>query len=37
MHRIYFVSRFVLPALALVSLLGHIKFGVSPLGFSTGR
>jgi hypothetical protein len=36
MHRIMFLSRFVLPALALAALLGHLKFGTHPDGFSTG-
>ena len=37
MHRILFLSRVVLPALALAALVGHLKLGFSPLGFSSGR
>jgi len=37
MHRILILSRVVLPALALAALVGHVKFGFSPLGFSSGR
>jgi hypothetical protein len=36
MHRIMFLSRLVLPALALAALLGHLKFGTGTNGFSTG-
>jgi hypothetical protein len=37
MHRVMTLSRVVLPALALAVLIGHVKFGFSPLGFSSGR
>jgi hypothetical protein len=37
MHRIMLFSRVVLPALALAALIGHVKFGFTPLGFSSGR
>jgi hypothetical protein len=34
MHRL---NGFALPALALVAMLAHYKWGVTPLGFSTGN
>jgi len=37
MHRIITVGRFALPALALAALIGHVKLGFVPLGFSSGR
>ena len=37
MHRIWFLSRFVLPALAVASLVGRLKFGTSIAGFSSGN
>lgn len=37
LHRILSLSRVVLPALALAALIGHVKLGFSPLGFSSGR
>jgi len=36
MHRTMFLSRLVLPALALAALLGHLKLGTGLGGFSTG-
>lgn len=36
MHRIMFLSRLVLPALALAAFVSFVKFGVHPAGFSTG-
>jgi hypothetical protein len=37
MHRIWVLSRFVLPALAIASLVGRLKFGTSIAGFSSGN
>jgi hypothetical protein len=37
MHRIITLGRFALPALALAALVGHLKLGFAPLGFSSGR
>jgi hypothetical protein len=37
MHRLWMLSRYVLPALAIASFFGHLKGGASPLGFSSGN
>jgi hypothetical protein len=37
MHRIWVLSRFVLPALAIASFVGRLKFGTSIAGFSSGN
>ena len=37
MHRIWVLSRFVLPALAIASLVGRLKFGTGIAGFSSGN
>ena len=35
MHKLWMLSRFILPALAIASFVGHLK--ASPLGFSSGN
>jgi len=35
MHRLWLLSRYVLPALAIASFVGHLK--ASPFGFSSGN
>jgi hypothetical protein len=37
MHKLWMLSRFILPALAIASFVGSFKWGVSPLGFSSGN
>jgi hypothetical protein len=37
MHKLWMISRFVLPALAIASFFGRLKWGMSPLGFSSGN
>ena len=37
MHRFLILSRFVLPALVIASLVGRLKFGTSIAGFSSGN
>jgi len=37
MHRIQLLGRVVLLALALAALVGHVKLGITPFGFSSGR
>ena len=37
MHRIWVLSRFVLPALVIASFVGRLKFGTSIAGFSSGN
>lgn len=37
MHRVVIFSRIMLPVLSLALLIGHVKFGVTPFGFSSGR
>jgi hypothetical protein len=37
MHRIWVLSRFVLPALAIASLVGRLRFGTGIAGFSSGN
>jgi hypothetical protein len=37
MHRIWLLSRFVLPALAIASLVGRLRFGTGIAGFSSGN
>jgi hypothetical protein len=37
MHRLWKFSRFILPALAIASFVGKVKWGVSPYGFSSGN
>jgi len=36
MHRLWMISRYALPALAILAGLGSLKWGVSPYGFSRG-
>jgi hypothetical protein len=37
MHRIWVLGRFLLPALAIASFVGKLKWGVSIAGFSSGN
>jgi hypothetical protein len=37
MHRIWLLSRFVLPALAIASRVGRLRFGTGIAGFSSGN
>ncbi len=37
MHRFWLLSRFVLPALAVASLVGRLKWGTGIAGFSSGN
>jgi hypothetical protein len=37
MHRFLVLSRFVLPALVIASLVGHFRLGTSIAGFSSGN
>jgi hypothetical protein len=37
MHKLWMLGRFVLPALALASFVGHAKTGATPFGFSSGN
>jgi hypothetical protein len=36
MHRFWRLSPYILPALAIASVLGHFKGGASIAGFSSG-
>ena len=37
MHRLWLLSKYVLPALVIASFFGHLKGGVSTSGFSSGH
>jgi hypothetical protein len=37
MHRLLTFSRYVLPALAVASFVGRLKWGTSIAGFSSGN
>lgn len=37
MHRLWSLSRYALPALALFGAVGQLKWGITPLGFSKGN
>jgi hypothetical protein len=37
MKRLLMLNAYVLPALAIAAFVGHVKFGVSPYGFSSGN
>jgi hypothetical protein len=37
MHRIWLLSRFILPVLAVASFAGKLKFGIGIAGFSSGN
>ena len=37
MHRLWRLSKYVLPALVIASFFGHLKGGVSTSGFSSGH
>jgi hypothetical protein len=37
MHRFWKLSAYFLPALVVASFFGHLKGGISPLGFSSGN
>jgi hypothetical protein len=37
MHKLWLLSSYVLPALAIVSFFGHLKGGSSIAGFSSGN
>ncbi len=37
MHRLWLLTSYVLPALAIASFVGHLKGGASIAGFSSGN
>jgi hypothetical protein len=37
MHRLWLLSKYVLPTLVIASFFGHLKGGVSTSGFSSGH
>jgi hypothetical protein len=37
MHRLWMLSRYLLPALAIASFFGRLKWGTSIAGFSSGN
>jgi hypothetical protein len=37
MHKLWMLSRFVLPALAIAAFVGHLKLGTGIAGFSSGH